>query len=280
MESSEKKLRILSDRILEINEMTDIRRKVQECYKLFVDVLKNEDLYIIGLPNTTKDDWEKGKLIPFIGNIKGNDDYYIRVFTNEELALRMARREKCILEDEELVTKVTAKALLALIENYFMMGMDGVLLNDGEEWITINSELILSCGYKEIFNEPERLNADFMNTVRAIYDIAKNRVNMVAPVKYYDGIKPTDVFEGKAELYPFGNEILFVDYSDRFKIEDVFKEKVYWLEMNISMFYSVVVKAKEMGIANIKIAYKGKQGNGTPENILELLDSVGFSGIK
>lgn len=33
MESSEKKLRILSDRILEINEMTDIRRKVQECYK-------------------------------------------------------------------------------------------------------------------------------------------------------------------------------------------------------------------------------------------------------
>ena len=55
MESSEKKLRILSDRILEINEMTDIRRKVQECYKLFVDVLKNEDLYIIGLPNTTKD---------------------------------------------------------------------------------------------------------------------------------------------------------------------------------------------------------------------------------
>ena len=103
---------------------------------------------------------------------------------------------------------------------------------------------------------------------------------MVAPVKYYDGIKPTDVFEGKAELYPFGNEILFVDYSDRFKIEDVFKEKVYWLEMNISMFYSVVVKAKEIGITNIKIAYKGKQGNGTPENILELLDSVGFSGIK
>ena len=42
----------------------------------------------------------------------------------------------------------------------------------------------------------------------------------------------------------------------------------------------MVVKAKEIGITNIKIAYKGKQGNGTPENILELLDSVGFSGIK
>lgn len=267
----------INRRIDEINKLQDANEKVQATKDLFVNVLKNNDLYVIADPKTTRDEWDNNKIKPYIAIAGENDLYFLRFFTDYNLAKRSARRIDAILDDNtEMVIKVSKEQLISLVKNYFVLGLDGVLLNDGDTWITFNCEAFLQAAFYDVLEMPDHYDASFVNTVRCIYDIAKNKVRISAPVKYYEDIKEEDVFNGKAELFPFGEELLLVEYYDKYKVEPIFKEKVYWLDMTIEKYAKLMKVAEKAGIKNIKSVYRNKEGNGTPGEILKLLNLTGL----
>lgn len=280
--SENSKLNALSKRIESINNMKEQSKRGDECRRLFYDVLKEGNLFVVASTKTTKEEWAEGKIKPFIGAgpSSNGEFYYIRLFTNEELAKKFSRREGALSDEGiELTVKLSLEQLILLIKDNFIMGVDGVLLNDGADWITLNCDAILNLAYVDILNIPEAFNMKFVNTVNAIYDIAKGRVRMVAPIKYVEGIKKEDIINNKADLYTFGSELLILEYYDKYKVEKLFDEKVYWLDMDINMFHFVVKTALKKEISAINIVYGNKEASGTPKEILELLEGVGFKGI-
>lgn len=273
-------LQKINKRIESLEQIENIQEKAKEYRKFFADVLKNNELYIIGQPGTTEEEWKTGKIRPYIANGPKGDFSYMRIFTDIELAYNAAKRIKATLNGKEMILKIDAENLTYIVREYFLMGMDGILLNDGASWVSYTSEGFLGVSYNDVLNTPEKFQVSFVNTVRAIHDIVKKRVRIVAPVKYYEDIKEEDVFEGKAELYNFGSEILFIEYYDKYKVEKVFKEEVFWVNISIENLYKVVEKANEANITNVKIAYSNREANGNPKNILILLENMGYKPKK
>lgn len=268
----------LSKKIEKINSLNNTGDRVNKCRELFIDILNNEDLYIVATPKTTKEEWENDKCKPYIAEANQGELYFLRIFTDRELACACARRIESVIDDgTELVMKVGVEQLVSVVKDYFIMGIDGVLLNDGEDWITFNCEAFLAVAFIDVLNMPKSYNKDFVNTVKAIYDIAKKRIRLVAPSRFYEDITVEDVLKGKGELYTFSDELLLLEYYDKYKVENIFKEKVYWIDMDIEIFYSIIEVAYNKNIRNIKIVYSNKEANGSPKEILELLKSVGFS---
>lgn len=272
------KLTKINKRIESINKIKDIGDRTNKCRELFKDVLNNEELYIVATPNTTKQEWENNKFKPYIAEGNEEDQYFLRLFSDRELACASARRIEAVLDNEELVMKIGVEQLVSVVKDYFIMGIDGVLLNDGEDWITFNCEAFLAVAYNDILNIPDNYDVNFVNTVRSIYDIAKKRVRIVAPSKYYEDITTEEVINGKGELYTFSDELLLLEYYDKYKVENIFKEKVYWIDMDIKTFYSIMEVAYRKDVRNVKIVYRNKEANGNPKDILDLLESVGFTG--
>lgn len=273
-------LKEISDRIDEIGNIEDIQEKTTQTRKFFAEVLKNNEFYVLGQPGTTEEDIQSGKIRPYIANGPKGNYSYIRVFTDIELAYKAAQRVKAVINGKEMILKIDTENLTDIVRDYFLMGMDGILLNDGARWITYTCEAFLGVAYHDVLNIPDKFQVSFINTVRAIHDIAKKRVRIVAPVKYYEDIKEEDIFNGKAELYNFDKEILFIEYYDKYKVENVFKEKVFWVDIPIERLYEIIEKANEANLNNVKIAYNGRQANGNPKNILVLLEQLGFKPIK
>jgi hypothetical protein len=273
------KLSKLNKRIECINNIQDSTERINKCSELFIDILKNETLYLVASPKTSEDEWKSGKFMPFIAEGSEENQYYLRVFTDKDLAIACARKIESISKvNTELVSEISALELVSVVNDYFIMGIDGVLLNDGEAFISIKCEKFLEIACNDALNIPDKFNKDFVNTIKAIYDIAKKRVRIVAPAKYFEDITTDDVLSGSGQLYTFSDELLLLDYYDKYKVENIFKEKVYWVDMNIEMFYSIVEVALFRNVKNIKIVYRNIEANGSPDQILELLKSVGFKG--
>lgn len=273
------KLSKLNKRIECINNIQDSTERINKCSELFIDILKNETLYLVASPKTTEDEWKSGKFMPFIAEGSEENQYYLRVFTDKDLAIACARKIEAISKvNTELVSEISAVQLVSVVNDYFIMGIDGVLLNDGEAFISLKCEKFLEIACNDALNIPDKFNKDFVNTIKAIYDIAKKRVRIVAPVKYFEDITTDDVLSGRGQLYTFSDELLLLDYYDKYKVENIFKEKVYWVDLNIEMFYSIVEVALFRNVKNIKIVYRNIEVNGSPDQILELLKSVGFKG--
>ncbi|NLK95534.1 MAG: hypothetical protein GX275_10155 [Clostridiales bacterium] len=279
--SKNKRFVEINKEIENINSIKDVNERLEGCNKLFESVLKESNLYVVAVNNTTEEEWKSNKFRAYVDEIGQGDSYYLRVFTEAELAKNCAKRINSVCKDgSEMFSEISNEQLTSLVRDLYVMGLDGIILNEGENWITLNCEAFLYIAMCNVLNIPEHYNKDFVNMVKVIYDIAKKRVRVVAPYKYYDGICEDDIINGKGELYPFGDEVLFLEYYDKYKVEKIFKEKVYWYDLNIIKFYSSIETAKEANIRNIKIAYRNKEANGSPKEIIELLKVVGFTGYK
>lgn len=270
-----KRLNDLRNKMKIINSIQNNLEKLNEGRKVFTEVLKDDELYIIGLPETTKEELEIGRAKAYIQkDPNGTSKYYFKVFNDETTAKDFARKIGAVLEDgTEIVIKENSKEVLAQLRDAFiLMGIDGVLLDDGINWITISTEEFLRIAYIDVLNIPQNYNVDFVNTVRAVHDINKKNFRLVAPIKHYEGITKSDFLEEKSNLFPLNNEIIIIEYYDKYKVENIFKEKVYWLDMDIKMFCKVIQKANKEKYEKVNIVYNGIQASSMPKDILNLLN--------
>ena len=276
-----KNLESLRNKMNNINKITDDLQKLSEARKLFVDILKNEDIYIVASKETTKEELENGRVKAYIVTEQaGSQKNYLRIFTDNEVANDFARKNGAVLEDgREIVIKEGVEEIAVQITDAFMMiGLDGILLEDGVNWITISTEEFLRIAYVDVLDIPNRYDKNFVNTVRAVHDINRRKYRLVAPIKHYEGIKRDDFLTGKSKLFKLNNELLILEYYDKYKVENIFKDKVYWLDMDIEMFYSVVERAKEESVEKINIVYNGIEAQALPKDILNLLKALKVQG--
>ena len=264
-------------RIDEINQLNKPEERVAACRKLFADIMNSGELYLIAAAETPMDMWNKGQFQPHIAKANKDEKYYLRLFSDYELACKAARRIKSVDDtDKEMVVKIEVKQLISMVKDYFVLGVYGVLLNDGDKWITFSNDAFLHTAFYDVLKQPERFDASFVNTVRAIYDIVDKRVRLVAPFKYQEGIEDRDVFEDGIEFNTLDNGLLIMEFYDKYKVEKSFKEKVYWVDLDIEKFCKVIIKALQDELKVVNIVYGGRQGSGTPKNIATLLQALGY----
>lgn len=264
-------------RIDEINKLNNPEERVSACRKLFTDIMNSGELYLIAAAETPIDMWKKGQFRPHIAKANKDEKYYLRLFSDYELACKAARRIKSVDDtDKEMVIKIEVKQLISMVKDYFVLGVYGVLLNDGDKWITFSNDAFLHTAFYDVLKQPERFDASFVNTVKAIYDIVDKRVRLVAPFKYQEGIEDIDVFENNIEFNTLDNGLLLMEFYDKYKVEQSFKEKVYWLDLDIEKFCKVIIKALQDELKVVNIVYGGRQGSGTPKNIATLLQALGY----
>lgn len=264
-----KSLKWLSEKIIKLNESKD-EEKLKLADDLFKSVLNEADIYIVLLKETTDEELENNRARAYIDILDNKS--YLRMFTDLTLAKEFARKAGCVKNDKELVIKVSCEQFILDVKDAFMMiGLDGILIEDGKYFATISSEELLRIGILEVLKLDKGYDIDFINTVRAIFDIKNKRYRLVAPIK---GNSKEEFLNGISKEYPINNELLIFEYYDKYKVEHFFKEETYYLDLDIELFYEVVKRAYNSGLQKVNIVYEGKKASAMPKDILGLLEVI------
>ena len=168
-----KSLKWLSEKIIKLNESKD-EEKLKLADDLFKSVLNEADIYIVLLKETTDEELENNRARAYIDILDNKS--YLRMFTDLTLAKEFARKAGCVKNDKELVIKVSCEQFILDVKDAFMMiGLDGILIEDGKYFASISSEELLRIGILEVLKLDKGYDIDFINTVRAIFDIKNKR---------------------------------------------------------------------------------------------------------
>lgn len=269
-----KSLRWLSDRLLKINNSTD-EEKLRNTENLFEGILKECKLYVVLLKETTEEELSESRARAYISTIKNLENKsYLRIFTDLVIAKEFARNVGAIKNDKELVIELSKEELILQVKDAFMMvGLDGVMVEDGKQFVTISAEQFLRIGIVNVLNLKDGFDTDFINTIRAIFDIKTKRYRLVVPVKG-EGTTKEDIINEKAEVYPINNELLVFEYYDKYKVEKFFKESAEYVDLSFEVFEKVLNIAINNNIEKINMIYAGKTSSASPKNILGLLDVI------
>lgn len=283
----------ISKRIDEISSIKNSKEKMDYCKKLFYDILNEQDLYVVASPDTTEQEFLDGRIRPHVEKAAKGEFTYLRFFTDEDLAKKYAKRvgayielpsidekgniDKTKIVTKEICAKVSVEQLLAMTKLCFINGADGVLVNDGARWITLACEEFLRIGYDDILDNNKDYNKHFIQTIKALYDMAKERVGFVAPFVYYEGICKEDIINGKAKILNVEGELLILEYYDKHKLEEKVSEKIYWAELDNNYFYKIVQLADKQGIEKIRFLYRNKEAVGYPKNVALLMENINLN---
>lgn len=264
-----KSLKWLSDKIIKLNEC-DEKEKLKIADDLFESILREADIYIVLLKETTEEELQNNRARAYIDMIDNKS--YLRIFTDLALAKEFARKVGCIKDNKELVIKVSCEQFILDVKDAFMLiGLDGVLVEDGKHFASLSAEEVLRIGILKVLGLDNGYDVDFINTVRSIFDIINKRYRIVAPIK---GTSKEEFLNGTANEYPINNELLLFEYYDKYKVEHFFKEKTYYLDLDFDMFYQVIERAYSNGLQKVNIVYAGKKASAMPKDILGLLQVI------
>ena len=56
----------INKRVEAVNKIADPNERIKECRELFIDVLKDNSLFVVATPETTKDQWDNNRIKPYI----------------------------------------------------------------------------------------------------------------------------------------------------------------------------------------------------------------------
>lgn len=264
-----KSLKWLTEKIIKVNEC-DENEKLKMADDLFESILREADIYIVLLKETTDEELQNNRARAYIDMLDNKS--YLRMFTDLNLAKEFARKVGAVKDDKELVIKVSCDKFILDVKDAFMLiGLDGVLVEDGKHFVSLSSEEILRIGILKVLGLQDGYDVDFINTVRSIFDIKNKRYRLVAPIK---GASKEDFLNGIANEYAINNELLLFEYYDKYKVEHFFKEKTYYLDLDLDMFFEVIKSAYNNGLQRVNIVYSGKKASAMPKDILELLQAI------
>lgn len=245
---------------------------------LFYKLLIKEGFFIVASLHTTEEEIETGRVRPFISTMDEKEYYYIRVFSSYDMAANFAEDIGAIFENgEPLVYKVKNDEIAIIARDYFAIGVDGLLLNDGESSIIITCEEFLKIYFEKVMNNPEMYNPHYVLLVRTIHDIAKERLTVAAPYIYYRGLDEGEIKNGYGELYFNEGELYILDrlFKEEYQLAQF--ERVQCFNLDIFMFYSIMEEAFIKKVDKIVIKLIDNSIIATPGQILEVLNQGGYA---
>lgn len=151
---------------------------------LFFDLLRQDcDFYIIPSEKSNITNLRNKDFRPYIARIQSDDPRtFLRVFTHTELAKQFGTNEVFDLQ----ICPITAIELLQLAKYWFLHGVYGFILNDGDVWTVTSFPEILKTALNLLLREPDLYNEEYVQSILLIHQIRHNSYYHMAILKGSD----------------------------------------------------------------------------------------------
>ena len=139
--------------------------------ELFVDLVRQDELYIVPEAEVSTEALEQKLFRPYIGPAQENDPrLFLRIFSHRDAAeafsARLDRNQICRLDGVEMIQ---------LAKSYFLRGVYGFLLNDGQTWAAISFPDILTDCFRDILGDPSLARPEYVTIIQFINMVRQNR---------------------------------------------------------------------------------------------------------
>lgn len=124
-----------------------------ELYKKIIkDFFNLDKVYILVSPKYKKEDIDSGKWQPYISE-DGSGELTIRVFSEEELATKIAKKFLLVKSGKELVATITIPELIIMITDLMYHGLESIVIDEGANFIREHTFKLLK-NYYEFIGSP------------------------------------------------------------------------------------------------------------------------------
>lgn len=165
-------LREITQRISETQQLAekDTAAALAKNRQLFVDLTKQDEVFIVPAEPVSDDDLLNGYFRPCSAPAQPNDPrVFIRVFSHEDAAATFAENHHGVG-----VHKIDGVELMQLSKYYFLRGLFGLLLNDGLAWAVISFPDFLSGCFQDILGDPALARPEYVALVEFINMVRQN----------------------------------------------------------------------------------------------------------
>lgn len=165
-------LREITQRISEMQQLAekDTAAALVENRRLFVDLARQDELFIVPAEQVSDEDLLNGQFSPCSAPAQSHDPrVFIRVFSHEDAAAAFAENHHCVGTH-----KIDGVELMQLSKFYFLRGLFGLLLNDGLAWAAISFPDFLSGCFQDILGDPALVRPEYVTLVEFINMVRQN----------------------------------------------------------------------------------------------------------
>lgn len=149
----------------------DPARALQLNRALFVDLARQDELYIVPEAEVSPEALAQKLFRPYIGPAQENDPrLFLRVFSHQETAETFAARVK-----RNQICKLDGVEMIQLAKFYFLRGVYGFLLNDGQTWAAISFPDFLADCYRDILGDSNLVRPEYVTIIQFINMVRQNR---------------------------------------------------------------------------------------------------------
>lgn len=165
-------LREITQRISEMQQLAgkDAAAALAENRRLFVDLARQDEIFIVPAELVSDEDLLHGRFLPCIAPAQSHDPRaFIRVFSHEDAAAAFAATHHCVGTH-----KIDGVELMQLSKFYFLRGSFGLLLNDGLAWAAISFPDFLSGCFQDILGDSTLVRTEYVTLVEFINMVRQN----------------------------------------------------------------------------------------------------------
>ena len=139
--------------------------------KLFVDLVRQDELYIVPEAEVSAEALEQKLFRPYIGPAQENDPrLFLRIFSHRDAAEAFSARL-----DRNQICKLDGVEMIQLAKSYFLRGVYGFLLNDGQTWAAISFPDFLTDCFRDILGDPNLVRPEYVTIIQFINMVRQNR---------------------------------------------------------------------------------------------------------
>lgn len=138
--------------------------------RMLVHLMEDDAFFVLAAQDTTQE--QKGSFLPYISAVR--DLPYLRAFSSMDAA------DHFLETAAYPVIQLNTIDMVKLCKYWMLMGVEGFILNDGQEWTAVSFSQFLSLFYMEVLDHSGSMESDFLPLVAT----AKN---LLAGEKLYVG---------------------------------------------------------------------------------------------
>lgn len=149
---------------------TDQAAALRENRMLFLDLLRQDQAYIIPEAEVSQEALDQKLFRPYIAPAQEDDPrLFLRVFSHEEAATAFADQQ-----GRSQICRIDGVELAQLAKTYFLRGAYGFLLNDGSIWTALSFPDFLIDFFQEVLGDSSLARPEFVALIQFINMVRQN----------------------------------------------------------------------------------------------------------
>lgn len=170
---------------------TDQAAALRENRMLFLDLLRQDQAYIITEAEVSQEALDQKLFRPYIAPAQEDDPrLFLRVFSHEEAAAAFADQQ-----GRSQICRIDGVELAQLAKTYFLRGAYGFLLNDGSIWTALSFPDFLIDFFQEVLGDSSLARPEFVALIQFINMVRQNYAYhiQVGRLTVQNAVKPVTI---------------------------------------------------------------------------------------